>query len=368
MMGYAVGAFALVCLLSALNGFEKVIFSVYDTYYPDLKVLPVSGKVFEADSQVIQKLHATGYFSAASLVLEENAVIQNGENQVVGLVKGVDDNYVKVVKSDSLIVAGNKEFVDAAGPKGWMAEGLFYKLNLGSDSRVVGLLAPSRENAGVSQIDMMEEQLRIGAIIRPGDENDQKLVITQLKVAQELFERENKASSIELKVKPGKNLVEAQDEANKLLGNAFLVRNRKQQNQAIYKMFNSEKWVAFALMTFVLLIISFNLIGALSMLVLDKKEDITLLKSVGMTSDNIRKLFFTEGVFISLLGTVIGVISGVVLVYLQGKFGFVQTNSTFVSAYPVQLRGFDILLILAMGITLGLTGALLPARKSANNK
>lgn len=364
-MGYAIGAFALVCLLSALNGFERVIFNVYDTYYPDLKITPISGKVFEADSVQMLRITKLPTVKAAAYVLEENAVIQNGDNQVVGVVKGVDAAFLKVVKTDSLIVAGAPGFRDVGGAKIWMAEGLFYKLNLGSDNRVVSLMAPGRESSQVSQIDMMEEQARVAAIIRPGDENDQKLVITDIQLARDLFERDREASGIEIKLKNAALIAQAKNEIAKVMGPRFQIRDRKQQNQAIYKMFNTEKWVAFALMTFVLLIISFNLVGSLSMLVMEKKRDIKLLQAVGMRSEKIKQLFFTEGVFVSFIGTVLGILFGILMVYMQAHYGLIKTNSTFVSAYPVELRMADVLLILGMGAILGVSGAMYPAWKSS---
>jgi ABC-type lipoprotein release transport system permease subunit len=149
------------------------------------------------------------------------------------------------------------------------------------------------------------------------------------------------------------------------LGSGFLVRDRKEQNQAIYKMFNTEKWVSFALMAFVLLIISFNLVGSLSMLVLEKKRDIGILQAVGMTRSSLRRLFFNEGVLVAVGGTLLGILLGVALVLAQQKFGFVKTNSTFVSAYPVALKLSDILLITALGAGLGISASIYPAWNSS---
>jgi lipoprotein-releasing system permease protein len=365
LLGYAVGAFALVSLLSALNGFENVIFKVYNNYYPDLKISPAKGKVFLNDSaRYVAVKSATGVYAVAA-VLEENAVIQNGENQVVGLIKGVDPQYAMVVNTDSLLVAGDKKMYEGEQMRSWMAEGLYYKLNLGTDARLVTVMAPDRESSGVSQTDMMEDEIRVTAVIHPGDEMDQKLLVTQLEFAQSLFIRDSMVSAYEIKVKPGADVSEVSQSLRKSLGSGFLVRDRKEQNQAIYKMFNTEKWVSFALMAFVLLIISFNLVGSLSMLVLEKKRDIGILQAVGMTRSSLRRLFFNEGVLVAVGGTLLGILLGVALVLAQQKFGFVKTNSTFVSAYPVALKLSDILLITALGAGLGISASIYPAWNSS---
>jgi lipoprotein-releasing system permease protein len=195
--------------------------------------------------------------------------------------------------------------------RSWMAEGLYYKLNLGTDARLVTVMAPDRESSGVSQTDMMEDEIRVTAVIHPGDEMDQKLLVTQLEFAQSLFIRDSMVSAYEIKVKQGADVLEVSQSLRKSLGSGFLVRDRKEQNQAIYKMFNTEKWVSFALMAFVLLIISFNLVGSLSMLVLEKKRDIGILQAVGMTRSSLRRLFFNEGVLVAVGGTLLGIQLGV---------------------------------------------------------
>ena len=365
VLGYFAGSAALIILLSALNGFEKLIFQVYDTYYPDIKIEAVNGKVMDQDSAMLQKIRNTPGVAVAAFCLEENAIIKSGENQVVGTIKGVAPEYVKVVKTDSLVAAGSTELSDAQGPIGWMAEGMLYKLNVGKEANLVDIMAPNRESFGVTQVETMEDQLRIGSVIKPGEEMNQKLVVTTLAWAQQLFEREGKISSVEIKIKDPTQPGEVADRLQDVVGKKFTVRDRRQQNQAVYKMFNTEKWVAFAIMTFVLLLITFNLVGSLSMLVLEKKRDIKLLDAVGMQSSLIRRIFFSEGVMIALAGSLIGIGAGVLLVWMQQRFGLITTNSTFAVEYPVQLRLSDVLLVTGLCSTLGILGAIYPAMRSA---
>jgi lipoprotein-releasing system permease protein len=364
VVGYAVGSFALVALMSALNGFENIIFSVYESYYPDLKVTPVMGKVFDTDSTVMYRVSKIPGVQALTYVLEESAVIQNGDNQVVGLVKGVGTSYPQVIKADSLIVAGSMD-IKPGGQAAWIAEGLYYKLNLGSENRNVKLMAPRRDGSGVSQMDMMETELGVAAIVKPGDEMEQKLVLTNLDVAQEVFEREGSASAMEIKLQNASVEPGVKEALKNTLGKDFDVRNRKEQNQAVYKMFNTEKWAAFAIMAFVLLIISFNLLGSLSMLVLEKKKDIGIMQTMGMPGSAIRRIFFSEGVMVAFVGASVGLVTGIATVLLQQKYGFVQTQATFAAAYPVELRMADVFLILALCFALGVSGAIYPAWKSS---
>jgi lipoprotein-releasing system permease protein len=364
IIGYAVGSLALVVLLSALNGFENIIFQVYDTYYPDLKVQPSSGKVFMQEEARFKKLRGLPGIAAVSMVLEENAILQYGDNQVVGVVKGVSAEWPQVVKTDSLVVAGQAALADSRGALGWLAEGVIYKLNLGREAAEVNVMAPRRESVGVAQLDMMEEKLRVGAMVKPGEEMNQKLLLVPLQWARELFERDSALSALEIKLKPNANTEKVAEDIRALFGNGFKVKDRRMQNEAVYKMFNTEKWVAVAIMSFVLMLVSFNLIGSLTMLVLEKKKDIQLLHNLGMPMKKIGRIFLQEGMLVAIVGTVVGLALGIGLVLMQQKYGWVKTNSTFVVAYPVELRWFDLGLISGLSILLGFSSAFYPAIKS----
>lgn len=364
VVSYAVGAFALLSLLSALNGFETAIFSVYETYYPDLKITGAKGKVFETDSLMFSRIQKTPGVRHVSYTLEENAILSNGDHQVVGLVKGVDTVFEKVVRADSLFVAGGPRLKDDERSYGWLAEGLYYKLNLGSESRLVNIMSPSRESSGISSLELMEDELLVSAVIRPGDEMDQQLLITDLAFVRDLFDRQGMAGAIEIRTDGKTDLSAVAASLRKITGPDYYVRDRREQNQAVYRMFNTEKWVAFAIMAFVLLIISFNLVGSLSMLIIEKRKDIGILRAMGMAAGRLRQIFFSEGVIIAMSGAVTGLIGGIAVVLLQQKYGFIQTNATFVSAYPVELRFADIVLVLGLCLTIGVGVSVYPSWKS----
>jgi lipoprotein-releasing system permease protein len=214
-------------------------------------------------------------------------------------------------------------------------------------------------------MDMNEDKIHVGAMIRAGDEMNQKLVIVPLEWSQALFEREGFISGYEIKVKNTQDLKRVKEEIKKLAGPSMNVRDRYEQNVAVYKMFNTEKWVAFSIMAFVLLLISFNLVGSLSMLVLEKKSNIITLKHLGLADGKIKAIFLNEGVIVALFGTLLGLLLGMALVLLQQKYGWVTTQSTFAVVYPVELRWVDVFIIGGLSSFLGLSSSIYPALKSA---
>lgn len=368
VLGYAVGSFALLVLLSALNGFERMIFKTYENYYPDLKIQPVSGKVFQVDPKKTQAISKLNGVEKASLVLEENAIVQYGDNQVVATVKGVDKNWPTVVKTDSLLIAGTPVFESNRDASfAWLAEGLVYKLAINNSNNAVTIMAPRRESVGVAQMEMNEDYIGVSAVIRAGEEQDDKLLLVPLNWAQGLFEREGEASAIELKITKGANQDRIKQELIRLLGPEMMVLDRYEQNRAVYKMFNTEKWVSFSLMAFVLLLISFNLLGSLSMLVLEKKNDIKLLSHIGMRLKSIRAVFFREGLMVAMAGTLAGLCLGTLLVLVQQKFGLITTQSSIAAVYPVALKASDFLFITALCGLLGISSAIYPALKSVQS-
>ena len=368
ILGYAVGSFALLILLSALNGFERIIFKTYENYYPDLKLQPISGKVFTPDDKLIRNISKIEGVEKTAAVLEENAIVQYSDNQVVATIKGVAESWPGVVNTDSLLIAGtpvleNKEEV----PFAWLVEGVVYKLGLNSGQNGINIMAPKRESVGVAQMEMNEDNIGVSAVIRAGEEQDDKLLVVPLNWAQSLFERDGEVSAVEIKIKPGYSIAKIKNQINNFAGTDIQVLDRYEQNRAVYKMFNTEKWVSFSLMAFVLLLISFNLLGSLSMLVLEKKNDIKLLSHIGMRLRSIQGVFFREGLLVAMAGTLAGLLLGMILVLLQQKFGFITTQSSISAVYPVALKFTDLIFISGLCGLLGISSAIYPALKSVHS-
>ena len=360
MAGYSIGSLALIILLSALNGFEESIFGDYQRSSPDLKIVPLEGKVFEPKKDLLQYLGNNKGIAAYALALEDKAIIKYGDQQVVGVVRGLDSAFTKVFEVDSWVKAGTAElnYDDNFLGNAWLSEGLVYTLNVSNSDQRLELLTPDRSSSNVAQTTLNQEALRISSMVHLSSEENERTVIVPLWVTRSLFDRETEISHISLKTKGSPFLLQGEiNERLKPLG--LVALNRQEQNETMYKMFNTEKWFSFALLVFILLLISFNLYGALRMMRIDKREDIYILSAMGMPERKRASIFTWEAFFVSGLGTLIGLVLGILLIFVQQRFGIITTQATFELVYPVSLRWWDVLMVavICIGLTpMGLVG------------
>ncbi len=360
MAGYSIGSLALIILLSALNGFEESIFGDYQRSSPDLKIVPLEGKVFEPKKDLLQYLGNNKGIAAYALALEDKAIIKYGDQQVVGVVRGLDSAFTKVFEVDSWVKAGTAElnYDDNFLGNAWLSEGLVYTLNVSNSDQRLELLTPDRSSSNVAQTTLNQEALRISSMVHLSSEENERTVIVPLWVTRSLFDRETEISQISLKTKGSPFLLQGEiNERLKPLG--LVALNRQEQNETMYKMFNTEKWFSFALLVFILLLISFNLYGALRMMRIDKREDIYILSAMGMPERKRSAIFTWEAFFVSGLGTLIGLVLGILLIFVQQRFGIITTQATFELVYPVSLRWWDVLMVavICIGLTpMGLVG------------
>ncbi len=376
-MGYSVGALALVVLMSALNGFESSIFSSYQKSDPDFKITAVKGKTIDISDQTLLKLRKTPGIEVVSRTLEGKSILQYGDQQTVCKVVGVDEYFFKRIQMDSLITAGKPMLYDAqrdslggVSSMAILSEGLVYRLGVGKIDEPISLLVVDKA-AGVHSADALKTQIFIpSAIVQlPEDENNHTVFISA-KDAGYLYDLDPKkeATALEVRVeaafrgRTGK-MLDLQKQLQGLFGSKLAVFNQ-QQHPIMYKMFNTEKWISFAILTFVLMLISFNLVGALTLMVLDKRNDFILFRNLGMQESMVGWVVFWEGVWVSICGSLIGIGLGVLLVVIQQKTGIIQTQGTFNMSYPVELRSGDIILILILNIALGACSAIIPARRA----
>jgi lipoprotein-releasing system permease protein len=233
----------------------------------------------------------------------------------------------------------------------WLSEGIVYKLNVGTENTKLELLVPDRSSSSVSQSVLNQEDVYVAGMVKLGEDLNESTIIVPLGVAKSLFGRENEISSLNLKVKNG-DIETVKSKIQSIVGQSFEVLDRREQHKTMYKMFNTEKWVSFALLAFILMLISFNLFGSIRMMIIDKKQDLKMLNSLGMHNFSIRSVFLLEGQLVSLVGTTLGIMIGTILVLLQQEYGFVKTQSTFAMAYPVKLVLTDILLVFGLNTVL----------------
>ena len=388
LLGYSMGAMALVVLMSALNGFETSIFSSYKKTDPDLLITPKKGVLFELDDRgnspknPLAKLKQIEGVSVVSRVLVGKAVLKYGDQQTVCQVWGVDEAFRKRILLDSLSSAGVPRFVDervASNPNlisnmAVLSEGLVYKLGVGKIEQPITLMVINKD-AGVHDMGAfgMEEFIPSAIVSLPEDLNTQTVMIG-LPQAQRMFGTTQEGlTQIELRLEESVRnnptaVTKIQEQVSEIMGafvnGGFDVKNQQEQHPLMYRMFNTEKWISFAILSFVLLLISFNLVGALTLLVIDKRKDFVLFRNLGMEQHQISWVIFWEGVWVSIWGTLLGLFIGVGLVVLQTKTQWVSTQGTFSIPYPVELRVGDLFLILLLNSVLGVLSALFPAYRA----
>ena len=354
--GIMLASFALICTLSVFNGFHNLVESLFKDFDPEIKVVPTGRKFFNMDDERILKASYLDFIEMNTFTLEEQALISFKSKQEIVMIKGVEDSYHDLVNIENLL-KGNGIFMlkDEVCNYGIMGIGLMNRLNCGINPPYpLQLYVPKKE--GQISISNPATSFNHANIYSPGvifrveqEKYDDNYVIISLELAQQLTDRENEASALEIKTKEGTSIRKAIRNLKSVLGPDFDVQDRIRQQQDVFKVFKLEKFISYLFLTFILLIACFNIIGSLIMLIVEKQQDAGLLESMGASKKTIERIFITNGVLISLIGAVSGLILGVIAVLLQQKYGFISLGSQgsfIVDAYPVNIQIKDIILVL----------------------
>ncbi len=368
VLAFTVCTTALIIILSTMNGFEELIFSMYNKFNPDIKITPIEGKFFEYQSTLdkVKKIEGVAFVLPS---LEDHAVVRNHDYQTICTVKGVDDRYFKINDLEGRISEGEALLSDKNVPLMVLGSGVGLKVNASTSGPFSQLtvITPRRGDYSVSDPEAVNQLLiQPSGLITLDEAISNKYVFVPMSFAEQLFETNGKASSLEVKLQKNANEEKVYQAIQNLLAKEFKVQNRMEQQATLYKMFKSEKWASFAILTFILLIAAFNALGSLTMLVIEKKEDISTLISMGASKRIIQKIFFSIGFLISFFGAFLGLLIGLGLVALQQSTGFIKMQGAIVDSYPVKIKGEDILLVLFTVLLLGLIVGILPARKSVS--
>ena len=366
VLAFAVCTSALIVILSTMNGFESLIFSMYNKFNPEIKVSLNEGKVFE-QAHTIQKLKSIKGIKNMMPIMEDNAAIRNGDYQTVCTVKGVDSNYFIVNGLNSMVVEGEGIVKQNAYNFMVLGSGIDQKIkcNIGGPFSLVSLITPRRGDFNVNDIESIKSmEIEPAGVLTLDETISNRYVFVPIDFAQSLFERENQISSLEITLQKNTNVDVVLNEVKQVLGKSFKVQNRMEQQASLYKMFKSEKWASYAILTFILLIAAFNALGSLTMLVIEKKDDIKTLMGMGARPSLIRNVFFSNGFFISAIGTFFGLALGIALVIVQEKYGLVKMQGAIVENYPVKLLLKDVLLVLGTALGLGVLTGIYPALKA----
>tara|TARA_E500000331_G_scaffold241507_1_gene231893 strand:+ start:380 stop:1591 length:1212 start_codon:yes stop_codon:yes gene_type:complete len=366
LIGISIGTAALVLLLSVFNGFENLLLSMYNAFDPHLKITSVEGKTFDADAvnNFLNEHEDILYFTD---VLEEKVLMKNGDNEFIATIKGVGDHFTKMTNLDSIIVEGESLASYQNKSVAILGQGVSYHLSIGVGNMFnrLKIFVPNRESTTLlnpSKAFSSASVLPIG-IFRLGAEYDTKYIITPIAFLQDLLQQKE-VSAIEIKLKENHKMLGVQKRLKEQLGEKYLVQNRLQQHVFLYKVLNSERLGVFLILVFMILIATFNIIGSLSMLMIEKKSDIQTLRNLGSTQKDIQRIFFTEGILTIIIGSCIGMLLGLLLAFVQMKYGIIGMGegNFIISSYPVAIRFMDLIWVQITVLIIGLLASYYPAK------
>lgn len=362
--GVALATLALVCTLSVFNGFQDMVAGFFTAFDPELKITVREGKVFEPQGTAFQEVRSLPEIDVWTETLEENAMVQYKDRQAMAIIKGVEDNFKELTSIDSLLY-GAGEFIlhDSIVDYGVLGVELISELGTGLQFvDPLQVYAPKR-NVRVNMANPSASFNR-DYLFSPGvvfvvnqQKYDARYILTSLSFARNLFNYDTEVSAVELKLKPGADVTAVQRKIIRILGDEFVVLDRYEQQADVFRIMEIEKFISYLFLTFILAIACFNVIGSLSMLILDKREDVETLRNLGADDRLIARIFLFEGRLISLFGALSGIVLGLLLCYVQQRFGIISlgggNGSFIVDAYPVSVHVTDVMLIFITVIAVG---------------
>ena len=366
--GVAVGTMALIIILSVFNGLEDMVRSIFNTFDPDLKITAALGKTFIPESSKLEKLANVNGVACYSLTIEENALLRYDDRQTVATIKGVDDTYVRVTGIDSSMWDG--EFIlKSDRQRDYAIPGIGIANYLGIGITFItplNIYVPKLSaSSTVDPEDAFNRKIIYpSGIFQVEQSYDSKYVYVPIDFARELIGNGDGVSSIEIKFTDTADEKRVQKEVSDIFGHDFVVQNRFEQQEIFYRVMQSERFAIFLILTLILIIASFNIIGSLTMLIIEKERDIEILKSLGADRDLIRRIFIFEGWMISIIGAVIGLILGFIICWLQQTYGLVrlQSDSLLLTSYPVSMELKDFIIVPVTVLTIGYWAAWYPVR------
>jgi len=367
--GVAIGTIALVVVLSVFNGFESLVGDMFSSFDPDLRITVAQGKTFDVNTPEFERVRKLKSVAVFTEIVEENALLRFKDKQMPATVKGVSDNFSSLTCIDSIILDGKFQLYDGAFERAVPGVGVAGILGLGAHFiDPLDIYAPKR----TSNINLLrpEESFNQESTFVSGifsvkqSQYDDRCVLVSIKLARALFEYEaTTVSSVELKLASGVDAASTQELITKTLGDKYQVKNRFEQQESFYKIMKIEKWFTFLILCFIVLIASFNIIGSLSMLIIDKKADIQTLRSLGADNTTIKYIFLYEGWLISVVGALSGLVLGTIICLIQEHFGLVTLGAGYVvTAYPVVTNFTDSILVLITVLVMGFLAAWYPVR------
>lgn len=362
----AVGTFALVVVLSAFNGLEKLVESLFESFDTDVRIELKKGKTFDAKTVNYTALTQIKGVKNYTRVLKEVCGVRYKGQQTIVQIKGVDESYLEMSNIGSNIVEGKKLLNKNNINYAIVGYGIGLQLGLTVEVGVENMTIYAPKRGKITTLNAMNsfyrKQISPAAIFYLSPEYDNKYIITPLSFAQDLLKYDDKISSIEITADEKADLEELSKRLSTFFGNNFSIKSRLEFNQLLYKTNKTEKWVTFLILVFILMIAAFNILSSLSMLIIDKKKDITTLTHLGATKKLVRQIFFLEGILINLTGAFSGMILGVIVCLLQEHVGLITLENGIIDYYPVSLNPVELIYILITVLVIGLLTSWYPVR------
>ena len=373
--GVAVGTMALVIVLSVFNGFHDLVASLFTNFDPQIEVVPVKGKTINADAPELDRIRHLDFVDVATDVVEDQAIAVYGDRQRMVTVMGVDENFDQLTNISDILY-GDGDFTLRVANLYFGVPGIRLAQDLGLGARWADYLkiyAPVRRGQ-LTDLDTPTDGFVVDSLLSPGvvyavnqNKYDRDRIITSIYFARQLFDQDGMLSALQLRLKPGTDLSTAKREIKAAAGEKFRVLDRFEQQADTFRIMQIEKVLAYVFLTFILIVACFNIISSLSMLIIDKKNDINTLHNLGANDRQIQSIFLYEGRIISAVGALIGIGLGLALCGLQQAFGFVkmgESSGTFiVNAYPVSVHYWDVLVVFITVILIGWAASWIPARR-----
>ena len=367
VLGITIGTTALILILTVFNGLENLISGFFNSFNPPLKVAPIEGKTFHEDSINIGDIISLEEVLAVSKTLEELVLFEYDGIQELGFLKGVDEHFQTVNKIDSIIRKGRFELENGDADQAVFGVGLANKLNLSIRKSLypIQVFAPARQTTMLGAKPYKSQFLYPAGTFSVQSEEDNKYAISSLQFLQSLIGARKKVSYLEIALTNEESSDAAKRQVQAIVGPNYTVKNQYEQDASFLRVMQIEKWLSYAIACFTLLLIAFNMVGALWMIVLEKKRDLSILRSMGMTTAQIERIFLTEGILIALIGFIVGSLLACLIYYLQITFGLVPIpEGSIIDTYPVQIRWTDFISVFITVMSIGFLASILPAKRA----
>lgn len=356
MISIGVGSLALIVVLSVFNGLQSLVESMYESFEPDLKITIVEGKTIDLSEFPLDRITAISGIDQYTRVIEEVVGIKNGENQCIATLKGVEDSFLSMTNIDTALIDGHAVLESQGINYGLVGYGIASRLGLYLENgENLNIYIPKRGD--ISSLSMSNaftfKQITPSGIFFINPDFDEKYIVVPFSFLQEALKYEDQVTSIEISLSDANQLKSIQSILKNILGEKYLVENRYEMNALLYKTNQAEKWITFMILAFILIIAAFNILSSLTILIMDKKEDIKVLRSMGASKSLIKRIFFTEGILINLIGAGGGLLIGTIICFLQQHVGLLKLGGGIVEYYPVEIQPLDFILITTTVIIIG---------------